>query len=90
MGGSTHDLDLIDSNFYDQLKYGTSDRRIITLLKNGFSLELAKKIVTQEYNQFIIIDVQTDAIEISPELISKMEENNENKIIIFELSYHMK
>lgn len=85
-----HDLDLINSNFYDQLKYGTSDRRIISLLKNGFSLELAKKLVSQEYISFININIQTDEIIINPEILVSMNENDENKIIIFELSYHMK
>ena len=37
-----NDLGLINQDFYDRIKYGTSDKKMICLLKNGFSLDLAK------------------------------------------------
>lgn len=37
-----NDLELIESSFYDKIKYGTSDAKMIKLLKEGFSIELAK------------------------------------------------
>lgn len=82
------DLDLIDIEFYEQIKYGSSDKRIITLLKNGFSIELAKCITKQEYANFVTINYRTDEIIISENIILEMEINGENKILIFEIKYH--
>lgn len=33
-----YDLDLIEPNFYSQIKYGTNDENTICLIKNGLSL----------------------------------------------------
>lgn len=82
------DLDLIDIEFYEHIKYGSSDKRIITLLKNGFSIELAKCITKQEYANFVNINYRTDEIIISENIIPEMEVNGENKILIFEIKYH--
>lgn len=83
------ELELIDEDFYDKIKYGSSDKRIITLLKNGFSIELAKCITGAEYSNFVTINIQLDEILIKEEIISEMEINQENKILIFEIRYHI-
>lgn len=83
------DLNLIESHFYDQIKYGSSDPSIITLLKNGFSIELAKCITQERYSRFVAIDSQQDEIVIQQELLEEMEINGENKILIFEVRFHM-
>ena len=83
------ELQLIDSEFYDQIKYGSSDKRIITLLKNGFSIELAKCITKQEYANFISINSELDEIIIQSVLVNEMEANSENKILIFEIKFHI-
>lgn len=83
------ELELIDNNFYEKIKYGSSDKKIITLLKNGFSIELAKCITKANYNNFISINYQSDQITIREEIITEMEINEENKILIFEIKYHI-
>lgn len=83
------ELELIDSMFYDKIKYGSSDRRIITLLKNGFSIELAKCVTKQEYATLITINSELDEIIIQNQLINEMEINGENKILIFEIKFHI-
>lgn len=83
------ELGLIEDNFYEQIKYGSSDKKIITLLKNGFSIELAKCITKENYNNFISINYQIDQITIREEIITEMEINEENKILIFEIKYHI-
>lgn len=83
------ELNLIDPNFYDRLKYGTSDQKLITLLKNGFSLELAKCITQENYRGLIEIEMLTDEIVIKNEIIDEMQLNNENKILIFEIKFHI-
>lgn len=84
-----NELGLIDNDFYEQIKYGSSDKKIITLLKNGFSIELAKCITKEGYNRFISINSQVDEITIKEEIINEMEINTENKILIFEIKYHI-
>ncbi|MAQ75447.1 MAG: hypothetical protein CL613_03840 [Aquimarina sp.] len=83
------ELELMDTDFYEQVKYGSSDKRIITLLKNGFSIELAKAITQEEYQSLVVIDHLLDEIIIRDEIINEMEINGENKILIFEIKYHI-
>lgn len=83
------ELNLIDSNFYDKIKYGSSDTLIITLLKNGFSIELAKCVTKPEYSNFITINPDTDEIVINSQLIEEMTANGENNILIFEIKFHI-
>jgi hypothetical protein len=83
------ELELIDLEFYDRIKYGSSDKKIITLLKNGFSIELAKCITKPEYSSSIIINPELDEIIILDRLTNEMELNGENSILIFEIKFHI-
>jgi len=83
------ELELVEEQYYERIKYGTSDKRIITLLKNGFSLELSKCLTQENYNSLILINIINDEVIFRSELIEKMKENEENKILIFEAKYHM-
>lgn len=84
------ELKLIKSEFYDEIKYGTSDERIITLLKNGFSLELAKCVSQELYSDLISINSSTSEVIVNRNIVDLMEENLTNKILIFEIKYHTK
>lgn len=84
-----YELNLINSDFYDRVKYGSSNKKIITLLKNGFSLELAKCITKLEYSDYINVNIETDNILIKESIVEVMKNNNENKILIFEIQYHI-
>ncbi|MGB7527148.1 DEAD/DEAH box helicase [Sphingobacterium cellulitidis] len=84
-----NDLNLIEPDFYDRIKYGTSDKKIISLLKNGFSLELAKCITQKNYINFVEIKTEIEEIIIKSEIIKEMELNAENKILIFEIKFHI-
>lgn len=83
------ELELIDLPFYEQIKYGSSDTKIITLLKNGFSIELAKCITQENYTSYISINNLNDEIIISENIINEMEISGENNILIFEIKYHI-
>ena len=83
------ELELVDHTFFDKVKYGSGDRKTIILLKNGFSIELAKCINKEEYNSLISFNLELDEVNINRDIISAMEENFENKILIFELKYHI-
>ena len=82
-------MELVEEDYYEKIKYGTSDKIIITLLKNGFSLELAKCLTQDIYSSLISINILNDEVLFSTEIVQKMEENEENKILIFEVKYHM-
>lgn len=83
------DLNLIDPAFYDKIKYGTSNKRIICLLKNGVSLELAKIIESSTYSQYVHINAENDTMVINKSIIKALEENSINKMLIFEIKYHI-
>ena len=80
-----NDLKLIESSFYDKIKYGTSDEKMIKMLKEGFSIELAKRIRNGDYSEYISF---SDNVYVKKEIIQKMRENNENEILVFEISYY--
>ena len=83
------ELKLIKSDFYDKIKYGTSDVRIITLLKNGFSLELAKYVSQEMYKDLISIDSKNGVVIVNSAIVELMEFNLANEILIFEIKYHI-
>lgn len=83
------ELELIDISFYDKIKYGSSDKKIVTLLKNGFSIELAKCVTKSEYSSLIKINPELDEIVIQSQLINEMELNGENQILVFEIKFHI-
>lgn len=84
-----NDLGMVEKEFYEKLKYCSSDKKIIALMKNGFSLELAKCITQDYYTDLIFIDFVNDQIKISEKIIEEMELNFENRILIFEIKYHI-
>jgi len=81
-----NDLELIQPNFYDKIKYGTDDKQMITMLKEGFSIELAKAIKNGNYSEYIEI---LDTLKVDNRIIQKMKENNENEILMFEIQYYI-
>lgn len=84
-----NDLGLIEDTFYEKIKYGSSDKNIICLLKNGFSIDLARCIMDSAYAIFVKIDLESDEVFIEKAIIEGMELNGENPILIFEISYHV-
>lgn len=84
-----NDLELLNRTFYETIKYGTSDAKIICLLKNGFSIDLARCVVKDKYSQYLRIDIKKDEVYIQEGIITAMDAANENKILIFEIRYHI-
>jgi hypothetical protein len=84
-----NDLELINSTFYDTVKYGSSNARIIILLKNGFSIELAKLISSNEYEDYLTFNFQTDDVIINREILPILNDDGINAILMYELQYHM-
>lgn len=79
-----YDINVIDSSFYYQIKYGTDNEELICLLKNGASFGLASLLV-KEYRQYLSIDIMQSSVQYKEGLIESMISNDENTILIFEL-----
>lgn len=79
-----YDLDLLDHNFYAQIKYGTNDKRIICLIKNGLSLS-SSILLVKKYENYLQIDVDSSTVIYSENLLSEMIKEKENQIQIYEI-----
>lgn len=77
-------LDLVEETFYLKLKYGTADRYVIVLLRNGMSFELAH-LIAESYGEFVGADTATNTIELRPGLLEAMESAKINDILLFEV-----
>ena len=77
-------LDLVEENFYLKLKYGTADRYIIALLRNGMSFELAH-LIADAYREFVRVDIESNTIELRSGLMEALEAGSTNDILLFEV-----
>ncbi|MGN7949194.1 DEAD/DEAH box helicase [Microbacterium sp. 22215] len=77
-------LELVEETFYLKLKYGTADRYVITLLRNGMSFELAH-LVAESYREFVGADTAANTMELRPGLLEAIESANINDILLFEV-----
>lgn len=84
-----NDLKLIDKDLYERIKYGTNDKSKITLIKNGLSLTLVNLLIN-EYHEYMDINNNLNTVNIDPKILEKMEENDENEILIYEVNFNIK
>lgn len=85
-----NELNFVCSNFYNAIKYGSTDPVKICLLKNGFSIELTECLTQEKYLPFLNLDILNDEIlEINKDIRKLMEQEHENPILDFELQYHI-
>jgi len=84
-----HDMDLLEHDFYQRIKYGTSNVTLICLLKNGFSIDLARVIISDKYADLVGVDVDSDEVTVSAAIEDAMVRNGENKVLIFEVRFHI-
>lgn len=78
-----NDLGRMDQELYLKMKYGSTDKREIVLIKNGVSLSLTK-LLLEKYISYVTVDSSSDTISLSQELISEMRKNKENHILTYE------
>lgn len=84
-----NDLNLLDFEFYLKIKYGTSDKSKITMIRNGLSVPLTN-LISEKYNDYILIDNYSNTVKINSHLITNMVQNQENNILIHEVSLNTK
>jgi hypothetical protein len=77
------DLGLLSQPLYLSVKYGTTDRFLIALLRTGFSPELAR-LVGEEYREHVQVDVVGGAVVVSAYLAEAMEQNGDNDVLVYE------
>jgi hypothetical protein len=77
-------LGLIELDTYDRVMYGTTDKVLITLLKNGFSYELSM-LLLDSYRGYVAVDVDSGTCEVEPEVVQAMISNGENEVLVFEV-----
>lgn len=78
-----HDLNVLDEHFYLNIKYGTTDKTRILLIKNGYSLSLANLLCTR-YVSHVAADTFKSVLQVNPMVIEEMINNRENDILIYE------
>ncbi|HWU66838.1 MAG TPA: hypothetical protein VNZ84_07490, partial [Methylophilus sp.] len=65
------------------------DPYVICLLKNGVSVELTKILVDKKYRAYVTFDLINDRVEISQRIHGILENDDVNKVLLFELSFHL-
>lgn len=84
-----NDVGILTTEFYELVKYGTTDKFKIALIKNGLSGGLAN-LIAADYQLYIEIDSSLNTFVIKPELVDKMIEKDESGIFIHEVRYNTK
>ena len=79
-------IGFIDDNEYNLIKFGTTNSIQIFFLKEGLSQDLSKLIVNK-YNNYIIQKGNT--YKLNEKILSDMKNENENEILVNELSYYI-
>lgn len=83
-----YDLELIENSLYSQLKYGTDNKEIITIVKNGIGLQTAKLLISK-YMKYLKIDTLNSTLDVNSKIVAAMKHNGENDIVAFEVAYSM-
>lgn len=81
-----NDLELLEPTLYLNIKYGTSNKNKIVLIKNGLSLSLSNLIV-DTYNAYVNINIEKSTVEFNKKLVDAMKQSDENSILITEAEY---
>lgn len=81
-----NDLGVLDENFYLKIKYGTTDIRKITMMKNGVSAGLAS-LLLEKYLQYLEISVEDNTLFLSESVLAEMIRLNENRVQVFEAGF---
>lgn len=82
-----NDMKLLEDEFYTRIKYGTTDERKITMMKNGFSAGLAS-LLLEKYTDYLTIDTHANTVDLKEAVEMAMADNGENKIHTFEAGFY--
>lgn len=82
-------LNLIDLTFYEKLKYGTTNKEEIVMIKNGISPSLVKTLLSK-YKSYISININDNTIDLDKKVIDSMKSKRESFLAIFETGLNLK
>jgi len=83
---SLKDLSLLEEKFYSLVKYGTDNKEIICLIKNGLSLT-SSSLLVRNYRKYFEIDVENSTVSYNAKLLQVMKEAGENNILMHEIRH---
>ena len=83
-----NDLALIDANLFERIKYGTDDKTIICMLKNGFSYELAR-VLARSHRAYFEVDLANSRIQFDESLLDSLRADGVNEVLVFEAECHL-
>lgn len=82
-------LNLIEEKLYLKIKYGTEKMEKIALLNCGIS-NMLSNLLYEKYSSYYTAYIDRNIIIFSDDLISEMEKNEENGILISEVKMNCK
>lgn len=83
-----NDSKLLNEDFYNKIKYGTSEQNAIILIKNGISYSLAS-LITSKYPKYLEVSIHNQTYNLDKKILNEMKYNDENSILIFELEFNL-
>lgn len=83
-----NDYGLVDKNFYLQLKYGTTDKNKIKLIREGFSKTLSELMLTK-YVKHLSFD-SFEGVHVDSKILVEMRVNEEKEMLTFEAQLNIK
>jgi len=84
-----NDFSFIEPKLYEAIKYGTSDPKMIVLIKSGFSFGLAA-LLLKKYSSFLKISLEHSTVSITRDIVDEMQSNDENAVLIYEATLNVK
>ena len=80
-----NDLNLVQMDLYNSVKYGTTDSEQIVLIRSGFT-HIAANVLMSSYKSYI--DISEDGnVKISNRISRAFSQNKEKELIIFEVEW---
>lgn len=76
---------VLNTSFYELLKYGTNNQKEILLISNGFSFDLIT--LLKKYEYYINFNYEEKEVNINRDILKSMSTNEENTVLINELKY---
>jgi glutamine cyclotransferase len=82
-----NELEFIDEKVYERIKYGTDDIKKIVMIRNGISSTLSS-LLLEKYMKFVHVDVTSNTVKIKPDIVRAMQEQGENRVLVFEVRFN--
>ncbi len=79
-----NDLNFIDKDFFKKIKYGTTDEKIISLIRHGLSRGVSE-LILKKYSEYVVIDIENRLVTLSPKLLQAMRDEDESILQLFEV-----